>query len=755
MPKNRNKNKKAASAGNSKGPSKRRDHVIEKYDMEQSQQRLLREGFHPAVTSKTPEQVEKAWLARVDRLIDRPTRDEFVGQMGPSSQSSYTRCLTTAMLLMRHESKYAHPVKKTARPGQDLLATMLSTVDIGGEIANAIFQQGRRSVFNAAITSLATWHAVAHCAKTWDFNASDERTFGSSGVMMAVAPECTIGELNMANDLDPYGMDSSNILSSWYKEAMDFEREIYLSIYLIHGRLAGTLRRGKASQQKRQGHKIIPVEFMSDEIVSVVKKIQETRYLWGSSQFISSPQGQLFEPPVMFSANRLRRMLKYISGQRTALQVLYFERIPLLDRRMMAVILRGCPNVRMIGIYDCPLIHFGDVLCLLDLIHEVNCKRREAGLPEIKGFDFYPRYNHGTPFQSASSATYGLTWGPHKLDVVQRGFFDVILKAFMKTKKMNLDLLFDKDEAFCEYLGRVPLPPLAVPTFLDALHRYMEVKDGGPKREVIYDLVKPVRLGLDRHMDRDWQNGYMLTLAQNLVFCSSCGYETLEEFYSAAARETQPHRRVCAGCTLQRWLDEEDDHLKSYKKQALDTLYPKWKGLGFNHDAPMPRAAKAIIKLRCTTSERPDTNHTTVDGEGAMYTRQVMLDLLRDNKVHWDSLADLPTLSELLDDGKTWGHFYNKCNNLDVYCRAVRCAAEQGEGGEEGNSLRRSRFDGGVPDTAEELQPSSSLVRGVPCHDIASAVMFHAGLTAKGWGAREKPAGNLGNLGVVNGANFW
>ncbi|KFG78003.1 hypothetical protein MANI_015082 [Metarhizium anisopliae] len=168
----------------------------------------------------------------------------------------------------------------------------------------------------------------------------------------------------------------------------------------------------------------------------------------------------------------------------------------------------------------------------------------------------------------------------------------------------------------------------------------------------------------------------------------------------------------------------------------------------------MPQTAKGIIKLQSTISVRPDTNHTTVDREGVMYTRQVMLDLIRDNKIHWDSLANLPTLADLLNNRQAWKHFSTNCNNLDVYCRAVRCVAEQDEEGKGKKSFLRSRFDGGMPDTAEELQPSGDTVAGIPSYDIKSAIMFHVGLTMKGWGAVEKPAGKQCNLTERDDA-FW
>lgn len=65
--------------------------------MEKSQRRLLKEGFHPSVTSKAPDEVEKAWIARAQQLIKRPTREEFMGKMGDFYNSSFTtpRYLTT------------------------------------------------------------------------------------------------------------------------------------------------------------------------------------------------------------------------------------------------------------------------------------------------------------------------------------------------------------------------------------------------------------------------------------------------------------------------------------------------------------------------------------------------------------------------------------------------------------------------------------------------------------------------------------
>lgn len=114
----------------------------------------------------------------------------------------------------------------------------------------------------------------------------------------------------MANDLDPYGLDPTNTLSSWCQEAMKYEREIYLSIFLLHGRINRKAGSKKTLKQKQESQKIMPVEFMANGIVSAIKNIQNVTGIWGSSQFISSPKTQLFEPSAIFAADRLRKMCK-------------------------------------------------------------------------------------------------------------------------------------------------------------------------------------------------------------------------------------------------------------------------------------------------------------------------------------------------------------------------------------------------------------------------------------------------------------
>lgn len=136
----------------------------------------------------------------------------------------------------------------------------------------------------------------------------------------------------------------------------------------------------------------------------------------------------------------------------------------------------------------------------------------------------------------------------------------------------------------------------------------------------------------------EWLKWYNEIMGKHLVFCASCGYETLEEFFMAQARDSLPHARVCAGCLLQRRLDTEDDHLNRHKKLILDCLFPEWDGLAFNEDAPLGAAARRLVHLESTESVRPERPPLTLNDEGYVNAHKYEELLVRDFKNHWDSL---------------------------------------------------------------------------------------------------------------------
>ena len=316
---------------------------------------------------------------------------------------------------------------------------------------------------------------------------------------------------------------------------------------------------------------------------------------------------------------------------------------------------------------------------MLDLIHEINRKRRKEKLAQFAGLDFYPHTKSADDNSQASIMT-----DPIELDVAQRGFFTILLKAFLKAKKLNLDVLFDERKALRSYLFQVPNPPLSVLSFLDAVERYTHIQPGSQKakneqKQTIYDILKPVRLGIESNLESDWPEWYTTVMDDHLVFCSSCGYEMPREFFPAGARRMRPHRRICAACTLQFLLDNEPHGMRQEKQRALSELLPTWRKEYFNKDAPLPLGCGNVINLRSSESRRPEVNPLQ-NVHGNLAARPYTEALVRDNKFHFDSVRGLPTLEELVVDpeqGEYWKKFFCKCNEEDVLARAKRRSRDE------------------------------------------------------------------------------
>ncbi|KAF4591983.1 ribosomal protein L36 [Ophiocordyceps camponoti-floridani] len=689
---------------------------VRKYDIYLSRERLVRQGFHPAVTDKSLDQIMDVSGRTINSYQLRPTKDEYhQGLVGfPGDLYNARSRLTRGFLFFRKElghGGFDHERKAAGNFARNGISLLLDSVDIGGIVAQNIFAQGLKSACDVAMSSTQTWNSLVASTKIWDFFAGELFSNGPAAVFIAVAPKYSVGEFAYAAKYDPADLSVDDGLSLWCKKARKAETAIYIALSELHRRL-----QGRRMPIPHMGH-------LSKEIVELTWKLTDVKHIHGSNQFHSTFPNQAYDPPASFCLARLREMLKDIFQKRSALKVLYFEKTPFLDRRVLAVILRACPLVEMVGIYNCPLIHFADTICILDLIHEINGQRRKDGNPTIRALDFYPRYHRGMPYQHETAETYGLSWGPMKRDVSQRGFFAILLKAFMKSRALSIDLLFDKGKAFRDFLYRTPQYSLAVLVFLDALYRISDLrrtKSDNPHhlREAMYDLLKPVRVDLEKS-EHDWPEYYSHIMGQCLYFCSSCGYEMLEEFFTSKQRQRPPHQRACAGCILTRGLEFETDHLKQEKILVLDHLFPMHNEKDFNKDAPLGYEARGLLRLRTKETTRPPPPPIVVNNLGFPYQPNFEHVMVRDSKIHFDSVQNLPTLGELIKDRvckDRWIKALNESNYVDMYSRLCRRLCEESRAREEVRLKKEAkkrrkkprddeRADGGWPDDGGQYQP--------------------------------------------------
>ncbi|KFA53686.1 hypothetical protein S40293_03842 [Stachybotrys chartarum IBT 40293] len=720
---------------------------VHKYGQRESDERLVKEGFHPKASNLTPNEHIKSWLKMSQRLAKKPTKAQFKrgATKFQGQRKSTSRQLTRGLLTYRSDfiQDGFHGGDVRTPQANNVLVKLLESADIGGLITEYIFADGRDTVQNVSLTCTHIWRALAINSNIYDFLASEFRTKGHNGVFTVITPEYTIGEFKaMVGDEshNPETGDSqetrtSDCLSNWYHLVMQHEQNVTSTLHLMHGRL-GCLGKYYTEENgyRKTATTLIDDGFFDQEVIRVVKALEDIDEVQPSSQFDLKSDIELFQSPAVYSIRRLEILLKQIYQQRASIRVLYIENTPCIDRRVLAVILRACPNLTTLGVYDCPLISFGDVICLLDLIWEINQERRNAPMPLISDFDFRPHYEAGMPYFGNHAATYGLTWGPRRRQILQRGFYFIILKAFMKASSLRLlDSLFSKDKAFVGYLLQIPNLPLSVPGFLDALWRFQELNpkdDENRRKKIIYDLLKPVRMGLE-DMDRDWPRWYVQRMGTDPMFCASCGYETFQDFYNQESRLRLPHQRYCAGCIIMTWYDQEEDHCKKKKKDVISVLCPGWNGKAFNHDAPISSKGQGILRLVSTETVRPEPPQLRVNAQGEWSSPRCREPFVRDAKLHGDSLQKLPSLQELVEDpasDQAWMEAKRKCFNLEIYCRCIRVLYRlYGRNHPITSSIKHSSDD------TDEGQPKAKA-----CFESLLSLDFEAAMKL-----HEKPAGDF------------
>ncbi|KAL6813487.1 hypothetical protein GGI42DRAFT_339571 [Trichoderma sp. SZMC 28013] len=699
------------------------------YGMAQSRERLSNRKFHPDVTMKTATQLENE-------------------RISPAFKAAACRPKTIAAVI---ETTPMIPAE---------IVPVIGHLYLGPKIMEDVFRDGHKTAMRLSLTSSKMFKLVGDNVNRWDFCAMAYVVQVPSSVMIVEVPQHTIGDILEAQKKYKLRLDSPEWKETRQRleSLQDFDNYKLRSIEMeqVFFQWARIWRaeclRAAGPYWATDDPEIDPLtterakEWWKDDVdgINVMGSLEPLEKTWSANQF-EGTKHKLHKMPICLAMESLFKLMSELHRARSHIEVLHLHRVPLLDRRMLAIILRGLPHVTMVGVYNCPLIHFGDVIPILDLIYEINIDRREKNMPKIKAFDFFPCFNQGTPYAHENSATYGISWGPLPMDVAQRGFYAIILKAVMKSKGMGLDLLFSKGHAFMDYLVKVPNIPLGVYSFLDAVYRYLEINRrardrGNLKLQAIYDMLKPVRVAVEKYVADDWPKYYLKEMANTFFCCCSCGYQTFMEFFPAGSRNRlQAHRRICSACRLQKILDLETDHFKAQKKGLLDKLCPDWDRAAFNQDAPLFRGGGGLIRLESTETVRPQTPILTLSiVDGIQQVTPYSQPLMRDQKCPHDSLVKLPSLEDVALDsatGRRWLDVIASAVREDVHRLGILELRKTYPTGSKRKGIPAygsTREDGGAPDDLDEIQPPAPDDKRC-CFDYSKALKTALALRKDGW----------------------
>lgn len=87
----------------------------------------------------------------------------------------------------------------------------------------------------------------------------------------------------------------------------------------------------------------------------------------------------------------------------------HLHRLPFITVDLLQILVPQMPNLEMLGVYRCPLIHVGDGMRLLSIIRVDRMKGRENQVT----LDFYPRLHVGPRVEAGNEYTiggFGATW---------------------------------------------------------------------------------------------------------------------------------------------------------------------------------------------------------------------------------------------------------------------------------------------------------------------------------------------------------
>ncbi|KAJ4271598.1 hypothetical protein NW762_000302 [Fusarium torreyae] len=646
----RRRNQHKKSAQNKMSPiNPPRETGTKCYGSKLARERLETEGFHPDVTDKTLPEIQQEFEDTWKSSQHKPSRNDFLNGKFPHFEGHYTN----SYYFFEHLKLSEYDVSKLPCP---ILGLFAGWEPYGLLIGEKIAMQGIRQLEAINIAFPKAWGALSQGMAVWDFAIQGFHKLPYGPVFMCLEPERSQGQFETSKDtaslrkMENAARDNVLKLVTYVHDHCRPTAPYWGEHERARGQTMGDSPQVTVDSI-RYGRRLIKMICSLPHIEGLKQKIEELVDPEPEQDYYMSKQVAL---------NSTVKLLHTIHNRSHLVRVLHFHKTPLLDRRLVAIILRSCSLVKMIGIYECPQLHFGDIIPLLDLIHEVNMNRSEQKRPKVEALDFYPRYHAGMPYRGTGtqvSEAYGLTWKAMNNDVVQRGVLAIVMQAVLKSRRMKLDVLMDKNAAFMTYLSNLPMLPGKAHGFLDGLFRYLDLvaaksNDKNAIKKATYDMVKAIKLGIE-NVEKDWPKYYIGKMATDLVFCSSCGYEMLPEFYSNREIGNRPHARTCAGCILRFWLDEEEDH---QKKEALDVMtpfFPDWDPTSFNNDARLLPEARGLIRMGSRKAERSPTPSMQVRPDGSFYQPQYTIELVRDNKAHGDSVQGLPSLVGLLkSDGQ-------------------------------------------------------------------------------------------------------
>ncbi|GJD02982.1 hypothetical protein ColKHC_11807 [Colletotrichum higginsianum] len=251
-----------------------------------------------------------------------------------------------------------------------------------------------------------------------------------------------------------------------------------------------------------------------------------------------------------------------------ALKALRLYEVPMMDLRIIEMILMTCPKLEIMGIIKCELLHVGHINDILDLVHWNS--KRVAKKP--MNLQFYPRAYSNQ--RNNCIGTHAVSWDPLNVNVLT-GIFATVFLAVMKALPMGIDLL-SKDQEFRRFFDLVPMKPGQGAVFLHHLFTWIDAATSPPSYVLLPDDVKEdledqvvmsLLMGCDQKMKRRQRREHFQKHT-----CSRCSNTFIRPFFRPEMDTRRLAYWVCRICDLHYALNGETHHRLTEKRDLLDTF---------------------------------------------------------------------------------------------------------------------------------------------------------------------------------------
>lgn len=242
-------------------------------------------------------------------------------------------------------------------------------------------------------------------------------------------------------------------------------------------------------------------------------------------------------------------------------ETIHLHRVPMLTVEVLNHVVPYMRNLKLLGVYRCPLIHLGHAIPLLEIVgqaHRIETHKAPAKL------DFAPRFHVGP--KEGSYGSYGITWDDSGLDT-RLAIWCIIEKAIKLAKEQGIpESIMSKEFALRPFIEQLcwnvdeTIEALFNETYANDPEQLAALLDfphtAGEKKNLLYGAPF-------------WGERFP---------CLVCRDETLGIFYSyeenlAQAPNPLNSRRhvqgTCIGCRLNHYLSLETDHFKRVEMDCV------------------------------------------------------------------------------------------------------------------------------------------------------------------------------------------